>query len=93
MNTQNMPQGNAVHRPEVQSEQKGKLPSFSLPEATNVTGWERMASIGGGALLLVRGMRKGGIFGVANLALGAAAMYRGVTGSCELKKQISKKMG
>lgn len=94
MKTQNSPQGNAVQRPEAQSEQGiSKMLPFDLPEATNVKGWERMASIGGGALLLARGLRKGGVFGIANMAMGAAAVYRGVTGHCEMKKQISKKMG
>ncbi|WP_304640664.1 YgaP family membrane protein [Pseudomonas sp.] len=94
MKTQNSPQGNAVQRPETQSEHGiSKMLPFHLPEATNVKGWERMASIGGGALLFARGMRKGGLFGIANLAMGAAAVYRGVTGHCEMKKQISKKMG
>jgi uncharacterized membrane protein len=90
----NSPQGNTVQQPGSNAgEKESKLFSFSLPEPTNVKGWERMASIGGGALLLAKGMRKGGIFGIANLAMGAAAMYRGVTGTCEMKKQISKKMG
>ncbi len=93
MNNSNSPQGNSVKQSQPGSDSvKGNLLSM-LPEASNVTGWERIASIGGGALLFARGMRKGGIFGLVNLAMGAAAMYRGVTGHCEMKERLSKKMG
>lgn len=94
MNDSNSPQGNEVRSPQggTNNELMDKLLSC-LPEATNVTGWERIASIGGGALLLARGLRKGGISGLLSLAMGGAAVYRGVSGHCEMKKQLSKKMG
>lgn len=60
---------------------------------TNVQGFERAASLAGGALLLVRGMRRGGIFGLAGMAMGAAALLRGTTGHCEMKQAIQQRNG
>ena len=59
----------------------------------NVTGIERAVSVAGGALLLSKGLRKGGLFGLISLAMGGAAIYRGVTGHCEMKKKMMQKMG
>ncbi|HDZ56278.1 MAG TPA: DUF2892 domain-containing protein [Pseudomonas xinjiangensis] len=58
---------------------------------TNVQGFERVASLAGGALLLSKGLRKGGIFGVLSLAMGAGALYRGISGHCELKEKLVNK--
>lgn len=57
----------------------------------NVQGMERAASLAGGALLLFRGMRRGGIFGVASMAMGAAALLRGSTGHCEMKQKMQNR--
>lgn len=59
----------------------------------NVTGIERVVSVAGGALLLSKGLRKGGLFGLISLAMGGAAIYRGMTGHCEMKKKMMQKMG
>ena len=66
--------------------------SFSSHEM-NVTGMERWASVAGGVLLLGKGLRKGGLFGLISLAMGGAAIYRGMTGHCEMKKKMMQKMG
>lgn len=56
----------------------------------NVYGWERTASIGGGLLLIARGLRKGGLFGLINLGLGGMGVWRGVTGHCEVKRVLTR---
>ncbi|WP_268977570.1 YgaP-like transmembrane domain [Pseudomonas saliphila] len=58
-----------------------------------MTGMERVISVAGGALLLSKGLRKGGLFGLISLAMGGAAIYRGMTGHCEMKKKMMQKMG
>lgn len=86
MNPSNQPQGNVATKPDK------SVPSTSGSSSGNVEGWEKIASIGGGALLLTRGLRKGGIFGLANMAMGACAIYRGMTGHCALKSKIMNKI-
>jgi uncharacterized membrane protein len=56
----------------------------------NVQGWERGASIGGGLLLIAKGLRKGGLLGLASLALGGLGVVRGVTGRCEAKRVLGR---
>lgn len=68
---------------------KSRTPSSDI----NVTGIERVASVAGGALLVGKGLRKGGLFGLISLAMGGAAIYRGMTGHCEMKKMMMQKMG
>lgn len=58
---------------------------------TNVQGIERAASLAGGALLVFRGLRRGGILGVASMAMGAAALLRGSTGHCEMKQKLQNR--
>ena len=58
---------------------------------TNVQGMERAASLAGGALLVFRGMRRGGVFGLASMAMGAAALLRGSTGHCEMKQKLQQR--
>lgn len=53
---------------------------------SNVHGWERAASIAGGLLFLGKGLRRGGLLGLAQLAIGGAALTRGMTGRCEAKR-------
>ncbi|QJD57545.1 DUF2892 domain-containing protein [Pseudomonas sp. gcc21] len=94
----NQPQGNATATtptpnagPSTQA-QTSPVRSGSSSEI-NVTGMERVASVAGGALLLGKGLRKGGLFGLISLAMGGAAIYRGMTGHCEMKKRMMQKMG
>ena len=56
----------------------------------NVHGWERTASIGGGLLLIARGLRRGGLSGLINLGLGGMGIWRGVTGHCEVKRVLER---
>ena len=86
MNPSNQPQGNVATAP------NKSVASSSSGNTGSVEGWEKIASIGGGALLLTRGLRKGGIFGLANMAMGACAIFRGVTGHCALKSKFMNKI-
>nr|WP_298137445.1 DUF2892 domain-containing protein [uncultured Pseudomonas sp.] len=56
----------------------------------NVQGWERGASLAGGLLLIARGLRKGGLFGMLSLGVGGMGLLRGVTGRCELKRVLER---
>ncbi|TWI53740.1 putative membrane protein [Pseudomonas duriflava] len=55
----------------------------------NVGGLERVASLAGGGLLLIKGFRRGGIGGVVSAVFGAMALYRGYTGHCAAKQALS----
>ena len=54
----------------------------------NVHGWERAASIAGGLYFLGKGLSRGGLGGLVQLALGGMALARGVTGQCEGKRVL-----
>lgn len=54
----------------------------------NVEGLERKLSVAGGLGMLVCGLRHGGLFGLLAAAAGGMALYRGVTGHCELKEKL-----
>lgn len=62
--------------------------SHDIPQ--NVHGWERAASIAGGLLFLGKGLRRGGVAGLVQLALGGAALTRGMTGRCEAKRVFNE---
>ena len=94
----NQPQGNVTATttapnagPAAQSQSSPA--KFGASNEINVTGMERVASVAGGALLVGKGLRKGGLFGLISLAMGGAAIYRGMTGHCEMKKKMMQKMG
>lgn len=57
----------------------------------NVSDWERAASVIGGLVLVGRGLKKGGISGIVQLAMGGLAVARGVTGHCEAKRLLAEK--
>lgn len=59
---------------------------FSKHTEQNVHGWERAASIAGGLLFLGKGLRRGGVGGLLQLALGGMALARGMSGHCEAKR-------
>lgn len=65
------------------------LPVSTGPE-TNVHGWERAGSIAGGALLVGKGVRRGGLFGLIQIALGGVALARGFTGRSKTKALLAK---
>lgn len=63
---------------------------FSNATEPNVHGWERTASIAGGLLFLGKGLRRGGIGGLLQLAIGGMALARGMTGHCEAKRVLTE---
>lgn len=54
----------------------------------NVHGWERAASIAGGLYFLGKGLGRGGLGGLLQLAMGGMALARGFTGRCEAKRVL-----
>ncbi len=54
----------------------------------NVHGWERAASLAGGLYFLGKGLSRGGLGGLIQLAMGGMALARGVTGHCEAKRVL-----
>lgn len=62
---------------------------MNKPVDPNVHGWERAASIAGGLLLLGKGIRKGGLGGMVQLAMGGMAVARGFSGKCAAKRAIA----
>ena len=56
----------------------------------NVQGWERIGSLAGGVLMMGKGLRRGGIFGLVQLAIGGAVLARGITGHCSTKSLLEK---
>jgi uncharacterized membrane protein len=60
----------------------------SKQASQNVHGWERAASIAGGLYFLGKGLSRGGLGGLVQLAMGGMALARGVTGQCEGKRVL-----
>lgn len=54
----------------------------------NVKGLERKLSVAGGLALLACGVRHGGLGGLLALGAGGMALYRGISGHCQLKEQL-----
>jgi len=63
---------------------------FDKTAPQNVHGWERTASVAGGLMLLGRGLRRGGISGLLQLAMGGMALARGISGRCEAKRLLTE---
>ena len=61
---------------------KGRLPSNIAEIPVNVAPTERAISLGGGALLLLSGLRRGGILGTLGALAGGGLLFRGLTGRC-----------
>ncbi|UVK99991.1 DUF2892 domain-containing protein [Pseudomonas sp. B21-048] len=64
--------------------------SFQSPSVQNVHGWERAGSLAGGVVMLSKGLRRGGVFGLIEMALGGMALARGITGHCSAKSLLEK---
>lgn len=61
------------------------------PQPTqNVHGWERIGSVAGGVMMVGKGLRRGGIFGLIQVAIGGVALVRGVTGHSSLKDKLAQ---
>ena len=63
---------------------------FDKSAAQNVHGWERTASVAGGLMLLGKGLRRGGIGGLLQFAMGGMALARGISGRCEAKRILTE---
>jgi hypothetical protein len=64
--------------------------SSPASQGRNVTGLERFASVAGGLVMLGKGIRRGGLVGIAEFAIGAMVLSRGVSGQCELKRALTE---
>ncbi|WP_213876807.1 DUF2892 domain-containing protein [Pseudomonas sp. dw_358] len=63
---------------------------FTTPAEHNVHGWERAGSLAAGVILLGKGVARGGIFGLVQIALGGVALKRGFTGHSEAKSMLQR---
>jgi len=63
---------------------------FQSNPQQNVHGWERAGSLAGGVIMMGKGLRRGGFFGLIELAIGGAVLARGITGHCSAKGLIEK---
>ena len=60
----------------------------SAQPTSNVHGWERAASLAGGLYFLGKGLSRGGLGGILQLAVGGLALARGISGHCEAKRVL-----
>ncbi|RMQ49569.1 hypothetical protein ALQ04_03418 [Pseudomonas cichorii] len=65
-------------------------PRLTNQPQQNVQGWERIGSLAGGVTLMGKGLRRGGLLGLVQLAVGGAVLARGITGHCSAKSLIEK---
>jgi uncharacterized membrane protein len=63
---------------------------FQSPSEQNVQGWERVGSLAGGVVMVGKGLRRGGIFGLIQMAIGGVALARGITGHSSAKSLLEK---
>lgn len=63
---------------------------FQTQPTQNVQGWERIASTAGGMVMIGKGLRRGGVFGLIEVALGGVALARGITGHSSAKSFFEK---
>ena len=63
---------------------------FQSPSDKNVHGWERVGSLAGGAVMVGKGLRRGGILGLIQVAIGGVALARGITGHSSAKSLLEK---
>ena len=61
---------------------------FETRPTQNVHGWERIGSVAGGVIMVGKGLRRGGIFGLIQVAIGGVALTRGFTGHSTLKDKL-----
>ena len=63
---------------------------FQTHSDQNVQGWERIGSVAGGVVMVTKGLRRGGVFGLIQVAIGGVAMARGITGHSSVKSLLEK---
>ncbi|WP_145186220.1 YgaP-like transmembrane domain [Pseudomonas sp. URMO17WK12:I11] len=56
----------------------------------NVQGLERAGSLAGGALMFTKGLHRGGLIGLVQMAVGGLAVVRGVKGHCATKAWLER---
>ncbi|MDD0972939.1 YgaP family membrane protein [Pseudomonas fontis] len=56
----------------------------------NVQGWERAGSVATGVIMVGKGLRKGGLFGLIQVAIGGVALARGITGHSSAKSLLER---
>ncbi len=56
----------------------------------NVQGWERAGSVATGIVMVGKGLRRGGLFGLVQIAIGGVALARGLTGHSATKALIAQ---
>ncbi|MDD2049967.1 YgaP family membrane protein [Pseudomonas putida] len=56
----------------------------------NVQGWERAGSVAGGVIMVGKGLRRGGLFGLIQVAIGGVALARGITGHSSVKSLLER---
>lgn len=66
------------------------IKSVTQPDYHNVKGWERAGSLLVGVVTIGKGLRRGGIFGLIQVAIGGAALARGWSGHCAAKSLAEK---
>jgi uncharacterized membrane protein len=63
---------------------------FQSPATQNVHGWERIGSVAGGVVMMGKGLRRGGFFGLVQVAIGGVALARGISGHSSAKALLEK---
>jgi hypothetical protein len=63
---------------------------FQTSSEQNVQGWERIGSLAGGVVMVGKGLRRGGLFGLIQVAIGGVALARGITGHSSAKSLLEK---
>jgi len=63
---------------------------FQTPSEQNVHGWERIGSLAGGVVMVGKGLRRGGLLGLIQVAIGGVALARGITGHSSAKSLLEK---
>ncbi|WP_415770804.1 YgaP family membrane protein [Pseudomonas sp. LB3P38] len=63
---------------------------FQTHPEQNVQGWERIGSLAGGVVMVGKGLRRGGLFGLIQVAIGGVALARGITGHSSAKSLLEK---
>jgi uncharacterized membrane protein len=63
---------------------------FQTHPDQNVQGWERIGSLAGGVVMIGKGLRSGGVFGLIQVAIGGVALARGITGHSSAKSLLEK---
>ncbi|MHA6196719.1 YgaP family membrane protein [Pseudomonas wadenswilerensis] len=72
--------------------QKLEIPAtpFQSNPEHNVHGWERAGSVATGVVMVGKGLRRGGLLGLIQIAIGGAVLARGVTGHCSAKSLLER---